>query len=531
MESGSLVKDGETFSGKAGGVHAAVNGALKGSLQMRGSAVIQNTDVYLETETQIDLAGILSARPIARITPAVYPDPLDPLTDVWVLAGPTIGGNCSRFDVTPENVPGWSGPRHWRINSAGKLESIIAMHYDVGNSEMKYYSDLQLAFSIALGSPEQYDAVILLANIERDAAAPPLDIALSKYIRLTVPENTSYTIRRAAAASGTQTALDSMFRVNVYAGFELAVPSGAELIIDGGAVWEDGSGSPLGPARGGINVGKASTVIKTNAPLIRVIGGGGGNGTFKMGPGIIIRNNDNTTNGGAILMEGNFEMNGGSITMNRSAGEGGGIYFSTSNFFESILQNGVTVSRYGTTRTILGGSITNNDAGLCGGGIMLSPYGHVRLTMKGGSITGNRAGGPLSLVTFNGRGGGIYIPSNNAVNTAFTMEGGSISGNSAAGFGDNVAIDRKWFPAPVFTLSGSPHIEDIYLDYNVNPAYPEYITVPAAINAAPIHVKLTAPIPQNNSSRRIFAGSGFDPAQFSADAPYVITADGRIRHP
>ncbi len=157
----------------------------------------------------------------------------------------------------------------------------------------------------------------------------------------------------------------------------------------------------------------------------------------------------NASNGGGLhLTGGTFTMNGGAITLNQTAGSGGGI----------VAANQVAI-------TMTGGLITNNEA-VNGGGISLTQ--NTQTTMNGGLIANNKAvnGGGIHLanaaeITMSGEatidhntattnGGGLYIIVNGTA-PPVTMNGGSITNNTAAnGVGGGVYV----FTTSQFNMSG-----------------------------------------------------------------------------
>jgi hypothetical protein len=98
-------------------------------------------------------------------------------------------------------------------------------------------------------------------------------------------------------------------------------------------------------------------------------------------------------------------------------------------------------------KVISGGSITENDAGLSGGGILLDSQAKIQITIRDGLISGNRARGVSTIgvsPSFMGFGGGIFIPGNSN-NVIVNFEGGTIRDNiSASGWGNGVAIDNVY---------------------------------------------------------------------------------------
>ena len=123
--------------------------------------------------------------------------------------------------------------------------------------------------------------------------------------------------------------------------------------------------------------------------------------------------------GGGVYNMGTFEMSGGVIANNTSAGHGGGVYtLSTFKLWDGVIANnsakhvGGGVYIYGSL-TMSNGSIINNTA-TSGGGVYFSGD---MLTMHSGEISGNTA---------TKEGGGVYVTRN-----PFKLYGGKISDNQA----------------------------------------------------------------------------------------------------
>ncbi|HBC93589.1 MAG TPA: hypothetical protein DCZ10_12020, partial [Pelotomaculum sp.] len=131
--------------------------------------------------------------------------------------------------------------------------------------------------------------------------------------------------------------------------------------------------------------------VSAEMALVNIIS----NGSMTMNDGAVLRNNRNTTRlptytGGGVRLYSNtgaLVMNGGSITGNESACDGGGIHVHARNTVKSTF------------------------------------------VMNGGSIAGNSAiiGYPDNPYAESGKGGGVSL----FHNATFVMHGGTISGNSA----------------------------------------------------------------------------------------------------
>ncbi|MDR2160009.1 MAG: hypothetical protein LBP23_08090 [Treponema sp.] len=468
-------------------------------------------DVYLESGTKITADGILTTNPAARITPQAYPDTMTPL--VQVLDGDIDDSdgdgvkNNEKFDITPQSVAG-NAPVHWRINDSGFLYTVAAHRFAGGRNI--YYLTLQDAFNDANdGTLSNFDTVTLIENIDLNAA-DAFDVDQGQFIRLTVPADSTYVIKRI------QNATQAMFNIGHGGTLEMTAPAASKIILDGGAEWS-GGGTPSG--------GASNSGVTSSQPLVYV-GTGAYDTTFILGPNVELQNNDRRTtagvyfDGGAVEVRGSFVMNGGRIASNRTSGNGGGIFLNNNK-----------------DARINGGSITGNDAGLSGGGIMLDYYtGKSKLTMTGGNISRNRANGKVLVFvssSLDGYGGGIFIPGvdeNASTTNRFHLEGGVIQDNtSASGKGNGIVVDLNTTggTAPVFTIKGNPSIigNDILLRADPFLQAPKINVSGPFSPSAPVHITLdnytTLPMP--------VLGGSFGPylSWFTA-APYHIDSFGRI---
>jgi hypothetical protein len=509
--------DGKGIAGRAVHVMRDDDGLgphADGELVLRGtSRVTVDNEVYLECGpapssegAKIRVVGALGANPAARITPQTYPTPPPPFPvfpasssySLMVLAGTTVSANCNQFDVTPESAAelaakglvGWESPRNWRVDEYGYLINVVARSFD--GYYMNYYQELQEAFTDAITTKANPRTITLMSNIDF-GSGDQLSVGTVRYIIFTVDPGCRYVLKRTVGSSL------AMIDVGTMCSLEIGAPPGSALILDGGADW--GGGSPAG---GAVNTG-----IQSEAPLISVtdtvVTPVSLLGELTLGDGAVLRNNDRQgsgdKNGGALeVTAAGFVMNGGQITHNRVGsaslvGNGGGIYLGRN---ENII------------RRINGGTISHNDAGRSGGGIMFALDGGVKLHMAGGSILNNRAGGAASATmvstTLTGWGGGVFIPGfasdgTNAWRNELIMAGGLVSGNrsiNGGGWGNGVVVDLLNVPGPFLSIGGSARIDsatnnDVMLHNNNGDANPlkrdqNYITATSV--AAPVLLTL-----------------------------------------
>ncbi|GHV69148.1 hypothetical protein AGMMS49928_10520 [Spirochaetia bacterium] len=250
---------------------------------------------------------------------------------------------------------------------------------------------------------------------------------------------TSFTVDRditiMAEPGITRTLKQAAFTVNPGASLtlgkagETAYPG---LVLDGDNLDYASASSPA------LNISGGSLTINGNTEITKYkssSGKGGAiyvhnNGSLTINDGYgKINNNENIDtidgNGGAIFIEDSvFEMNGGSITNNKTTENGGGVYIGSGSQF--------TMSA-GT----IGGSSSDGNNAVDGGGVYIEDGG--QFTMNGtATISYNEA---------TGNGGGVYVTGSNS---QFTMSGtAAISNNDATGDGGGVYLDGGQF-----TMSG-----------------------------------------------------------------------------
>ena len=193
-------------------------------------------------------------------------------------------------------------------------------------------------------------------------------------------------------------------------------------------------------------------------------GGGKLTGGFSSGGGAIFVNNGAklvfeggtiignyaALEGGGIYVNdgGTLEMKGGEITGNHAGMEGGGIYAKGTLQMTGGLIDGNSVGTAqkvvkigfgggicvvdGGALSITGGTISNNDAGMRGGGI------YARGTLKADSFAIENC--TIKSNTSSGNGGGLYLE---VGNKAFEIKGSYIENNSTSGNGGGLYLDAR----------------------------------------------------------------------------------------
>jgi len=277
------------------------------------------------------------------------------------------------------------------------------------------------------------------------------DIAAGKNITLTSTNPASpATLTRDPGFAG------RIFSINI------ATPSVATFTIDG--VILDGNNP---------------TTITSNH---LIYASGTGNTIINLTGNTVLRNNNNASNGGAIVVGGPIQLNisgnvqiinnttianGGGISCggagsalnvsdnvvisNNTGGYGGGINLISGC---SFIMNGGTISdntadvaggvRAAETFIMSAGEISGNTATRYGGGVSMADGMISLFTMTGGGISGNTA----QL----GGGGGVMVAADNT----FNMSDGIINGNTSGDAGGGVKVNNNG----IFNMSGSAEISN-----------------------------------------------------------------------
>ncbi|MDR2490458.1 MAG: hypothetical protein LBD20_03540 [Spirochaetaceae bacterium] len=277
-----------------------------------------------------------------------------------------------------------------------------------------YYLTPGGAITAAAGGSETTpDEITVLADISM-TTGKNIVISSGKYIKLISEAGQARTLKRAVGN------ISDLFTVNGHLTLE-------SVIVDGGAVWTDGTATPPSPAFEAVN-GGTGALGSGNATLVTVSGAGA---KLTLSNGAILQNNcisnsSGSAHGGAVRLENaNMLINGVNAEI---------------RYNQAVHAGGAIATAGTSTLTLTNGKIHNNNVSSFDGGA-LQIEGSSQVIMNGGEITQNRARD----------GGGINLA--NCPTTNFQMPAGVISGNTATRHGSAVYVGDG-----TFTMSGEARI-------------------------------------------------------------------------
>jgi hypothetical protein len=311
-------------------------------------------------------------------------------------------------------------------------------------------------FADAWKDAKTNDVITVCKNITIDET-----LSLAKNVTIASEDGNTFVISRGSGLTSS-----AMF----------AVTSGSltlkNVILDGGAVWNDG----------------ANAGLTSSAALVTMKGG-----TLVLDEGSVLRNNVNTatweTTGGAI--NGNnctVKLTGGTIENNKSSVFGGAMYIGQSSKF--IMESG---------------TITNNTSDGSGGALCLDHS--TTLTMTGGVIENN--------TNTASNGGAVWI-SNGAAN----VSGGVIKNNSAAGNGSAIQLNDS----SKLAIGGHPEIVG-----EINTGS-KLITVDGDLSDCEISLRVSGSISNGTSIATVTEkGNAYNAAKaLTVDGYYSYVSDSNI---
>ena len=274
------------------------------------------------------------------------------------------------------------------------------------------------------------------------------------------------------AEAGDTIVINGTIQATTTAGDNGAIPVTKSITIRGKSGNRDTD--VLDANKGGLGL-DARRIFKVTGSLTKLTlenitlknGKAAGEGDDGMGGGIFCKNIKELTIKNCVIMDCEADIEGGGICVAASGGvntkavitetiisrntaglRGGGIAFNPSNgtpYITGVLDS-VTVENNSLTSTATDPNFNNGGAGIYfGGGYNDSS----KYTVKGGTITGNNAGG------YNG--GGAYIKTNTSgsVNGTLTLKDGvHISGNTAQNGGGVAVHSAKLIIEPGCTIGG-----------------------------------------------------------------------------
>ncbi len=300
-----------------------------------------------------------------------------------------------------------------------------------------------------------------------------------------------------AGFSGDITVTDTMHKDHIYAGGFILVPNGQTITLDlNGHTINRGlsKAQPYGHVIhvGNVNLsdqetGSTATLILEDSGSTGTITGGNAGGNSGLDAGASIENATMDFGGGVyIAQNGNFTMNGGTITGNH-ASVGGGIHA----FGSCVINNG---------------KIKDNKASITGGGIN-APAGQP-LTLNGGEITGN-----TTTLALSGQGAGVFVSN---LKTVYISGNPKIHGN-------------YWTPP-----KDTPKEENIYLTYALDGTNNDAVLTLTGELGADADIRITTARKFEGSTTKITVGVGDgtynpsedDKAKFMSDVGYPVSLKG-----
>jgi hypothetical protein len=269
------------------------------------------------------------------------------------------------------------------------------MVYNVDEVEAYIDDTPYRTFAVALAMAKNGDVI----ELQRDVTMTT-SYALTKSVTITSKDGSIFTISR-----GSELKNDYMFS-NTSGTLTLK-----NVVIDGGAVWADGSNSGLSSTRA----------------LLSLTNGAG----LVLDEGAVLQNNDNTAvwpyAGGAVYAStGTINITGGSILNNKCSSFGGAIYAGNNNPSKVTMVSG-----------LVSGNVSNGS-----GGAFCVDHKST-FTMSGGVIENN--------VATNANGGAVWMS-----NGASVISGGTIR-NNTANKGNALYLNDSG----ILTLKGEADIDDV----------------------------------------------------------------------
>ena len=479
MSDGSI--SGNTATDNGGGVYVG-----DGTFTMSGGAVIRGNiassssgsgsggGVFVQDGT-FTLSGSPNISGNYRLA-------VDNINNVYLASGKTItigaeGLTGGTIGVTAEDM-GWGKSEQITNTSVDRADTIFTSdntaYSIVEYKGAVYLSDAETVYNAGAENLGTFEAALDAVNSSADGGT----ITLLKNIdgRNAVFEDDSFQPQPITFSSDDETrsfildlngkTINRELRTPTTDGSVIRIKGGTLTIKDSSATKSDGTGG-TGKITGGnsSNTGGGIHITRNSTGNVP--------GSLILESGSISDNTAYSSNGGGIYIDSDcaFTMKGGSIDGNivssATSNYGGGVFvygtftmengIITKNSSEQGNGGGVNIGTDGAF-TMKGGTISDNDAGVTGGGVNLGAYGAsgATMTLEGGTISDNTAtvngggvGVSVGTFTMNGGtiggtglntaniGGGVYV---DGVNSNFIMTGGTISGNTATQKGGGVYV-------------------------------------------------------------------------------------------
>lgn len=398
---------------------------------------------YAEPDEVDALCAAIDALPTVEELYANAPGDADPEFDAWVAETRAL---LAEIPALWEQVLAVSADTSAmeRITDvrAGKLEELNYLAERLGEAQtlnedavayigVTPYTTLQAAFDAATSTNAQNPTIIELAKdltfgTGGDITAG-INVPTGKAVKLTSKGNDAYTISRQTA---NDTKKDYYFKV--YNGctliLENVILDGKNLATNGSQYFVAVAGADLVLEKGAVLRNNTSSAIRAGTAQydnpISAITMNGGEISGNSARGIALQPNWGSQSGKTLR----FTMNGGVIKENTANDSGAGVWGTNSSLSgctaEIIIHGGDIINNASTCtggNTVKGGggvycdsvfimdngNISNNTAGIMGGGVYLSS-GISKASITGGTIANNTAKG-LADDANKGKGNNLYV--------------------------------------------------------------------------------------------------------------------------
>jgi hypothetical protein len=421
MSGGAFTMSGGEISGNTAPVGGGVVVNSGGAFTMSGGEISGNTATNYGGGVVVNSGGVFTMAANAVVAQEVYlptgititvsgSEPLDPSPFEYsaIIAMANVGEGCEVLAGADEHPLTDYDISKFKLNADPPMSIVLSGGKGVttsANTDVNEYDSLAAAIAASNGSLQSPAVISLASSIEVTAVILVEDGKHVKIVPAGEGGGGDVTISRGSGFTS-----GSLFTVSPNASLTLAGGDNAQLVLDGGTAQVYGS-------------------------LVYVPGG-----SLTMGDGVILQNNQNTSDGGGvyIVQEGVFTMTGGIIQGGEGI-SGGGVNLGANdscanvfNFSGGVIQRNSATGNGGGI-TVTSGSVSmsgdakimNNQTSYIGGGGVMLETGMAFFQMSGGTIAGNKS---------QYDGGGVLVSAG-----VFIKTGGVVYGNDSEDVLNNIA--------------------------------------------------------------------------------------------